>query len=380
MKSRPTLLIGALSHVILTAWPAQASNFAVSTPGSATWEVFETDLGSKTVFRIESDTVLNWDDFQLGSGSELVFDFVGGSVVTNQLAGGGVKSIDGNVISNGVVGFFAPEGDIIVNGSITAKGVVVSTLEGDATVMTQGGVLQQAADSPGGQVRVTGDIRATGGDVLLAGREVVMRSTAVIEATGSVLVAGSAMVGVSLTGDQMLASEGESGSIRHLGQVMASRVEMVAGSSLRNGGQIDAGAGKVFLTVGESGQIKERATAVIVGDSAMDGLIVSGKEVDMVAVEIEGDSTAAVSDASLRMPALRRPDGSTVSGSRTVTSTSTMSASSDAAKARAVERDVARTVSTGNERASLIQRGSLFGLRGGVTRGGGQSSNTTSSR
>ena len=380
MKSRPTLLIGALSHVILAAWPAQASNFAISTPGSATWETFDTEFGSKTVFRIESDTVLNWDDFQLGSGSELVFDFVGGSVVTNQLAGGGIKSIDGNVISNGVVGFFAPEGDIMVNGSITAKGVVVSTLEGDASILTQGGILQQAVDTPGGQVRVNGEIRATGGDVLLAGQEVVMRPTAVIEATGSVLVAGSAMVGVSLTGDQMLSSEGESGSIRHLGQVMASRVEMVAGSSLRNGGQIDAGAGKVFLTVGESGQIKERATAVIVGDSVMDGLILSGKEVDMVAVEIDGDAAAAVSDASLRMPALRRPDGSTVSGSRTVTSTSTMSASTDAARARAVEKNTAPTVSSGTERASLMQRGSLFGLRGGVTRGGVQSSNTTSSR
>ncbi|MCU0795493.1 MAG: hypothetical protein MUF31_06105 [Akkermansiaceae bacterium] len=379
MKSRPTLLIGAMAHVFMTLSQAHAANFSLTTPGSASWEVFQTDLGTRTVIRVEGDTVLDWDDFQLGSGSELVFDFVGGSTVTNQLAGGGVKSIDGSVIANGVVGFFAPEADIVVNGSISAKGVVISTLEGNAGILTQGGILQAGSGTGAGQVRVYGSITATEGDVLIAGSRVSLFSSSVVDASDSVMLAGSSRVALAPSGEQRLYSAGETGLVRHLGRVQAQKVEMVAGGSIRNAGVIDTGStGKVFLTVGDSGEIVEDLSAVIVGDKVVDGLIKAGAQYTALS-GIDGDSAPAVSDGSLRIPALRRPDGSTVSGSRTVTYTSTMSASSEAARARASDETAERSAPK-QEKASLLQRGSLFGLRGGVTRGGSQSSNSTSRR
>ena len=378
MKSRPTLLIGAFAPVLMAAWQARASTFSIATPGSASWEVFETEGGTRTVFNVRGDTVIHWDDFHLGSGSELVFDFSGGSSVTNQLNGGGVKMIDGSVLSNGVVGFFAPEADLVLNGSITAKGVVLSTLEGDAGVLVGGGILQSGAGGAGGQLRVNGSVTATGGDVLLAGSRVSLTTRSDVEASGAVMVAGSQRVSVAASGARRLGQSGEAGVVLHVGRVAGSRVEMVAGEGIRNGGVIDAGQGKVFLTVGDSGEIKQGLTAVIVGEALLDGMIRSADDVVMSAGGIDGDSAAGVSDGSLRIPALKRPDGSTVSGGRTVTYTSTMSASSDVAKARAGGDVTSRPVK--QERASLMQRGSLFGLRGGVTRGVVQSPNTTSRR
>ncbi|BCX50346.1 hypothetical protein HAHE_42540 [Haloferula helveola] len=336
----------------------------MSTPGTATWETFDTPTGTKTVFTISDDTVFNWDTLNLDTGSELVFDFVGGESVTNYLGGSSTNFINGDVTSNGIVGFFSPHSDLIVNGNITAKGVTLSSLGADAIDFIDGGSLSLLAASATADVRIGGNIRATDGDVLIAGNLVSVKSGATIEATNRVMVAGGQEAVVAGSGDRRLSVIGDSGFVLLLGETRASRIEVSAGSEIINRGVLGEGNNRVFLEVNsDTGTITNESSGLIVNDAVFDGLFENGG----ILFGLHTDNApSAVSDATLKIPTLKRPDGSRVSDSRTVSYSAPMNATGDAARDR---KKPAKTVARRDTSNSILSRASFFGFRGGSAKG-----------
>jgi len=358
MKTVPLSLRALTLGLCAASLPAQDP--VLSTPGSATWETIDTDSGSRTTFTIFDDTVFDWGQLNLGEGSEFVFDFIGGESVVNRLGGTGTHFIAGDVVSNGVVGFFAPESNLIVTGDITASGVTLATLGVDPADFSDGGGYRLSGPAGYNMLYIAGRVQATEGDVVLAGRTVNIAGTAQIEAAGAVMIAGGSEVNVAATGARRLTEESGAGFVLHLGETRASRIEVAAGSEIINRGSLGEGKVRVFLEVGEGGSISNEGSGLIVDDAVFDG------DFDSDGITIrphEGDSASVVSEASLKIPVLKRPDGSSVSGSRTVTYSAPMSASGDGSRDAAKPK--AKTVARRAASSPLMRKASFFGMRGG---------------
>lgn len=349
-----------LLALLLCSGGAGAQDFVLSTPGTATWETIATPDGTQTVFTINDNTVFDWDQMLLGSDSELIFNFVGGDTVTNYLNGGGTHLIGGDVTANGNLGFFAPNGNLIVTGSITADSVTLATLDVDAAQFAGGGAFSLSGGA-GGALRILGDLEATTGDVLLAGESVTVFSQASILAGGRVMMGGGNDLEVLADGERRLSQNSLSGVVFHSGQTRASRIEVAAGAEVMNNGLLGEGSAKVFIEVGESGRISNQSQGMIASDRVFDG------EFDAAGTLIrphEGDASTVIADASLKIPALKRPDGSAVSERRRITYSAPMSASADSIRDRKKAEN--STASTRKRDSSLVSRSSFFGLRGGA--------------
>ncbi|RYD46944.1 MAG: hypothetical protein EOP83_28820, partial [Verrucomicrobiaceae bacterium] len=141
-------LAGLVPALLIVSVHGQAVGVPVlSTPGSATWLSEITSTGTRMIFTITGDTVLDWGQFNLGSGSELIFDFVGGNSVTNMLNGTSANSINGSVTSNGNVGFFSPNAPLKVTGTVTANNVTLATMDVDPQAFNSGGTFTMNAGS-----------------------------------------------------------------------------------------------------------------------------------------------------------------------------------------------------------------------------------------
>lgn len=373
-----------------------AQDPVLSTPGTATWTTEATATGTKTVFTLTSNTVFDWQQLNVKSGSELVFNFVGGKSVVNFLNGTGTHLINGSVTSNGIVAFFSPNADLRVNGSIIAKGVTLATLNADADDFSDGNGYELEGTNNFNFLKVNGRVEATDGDVVLGGERVIVGSAARIQASQSVVIGGGRSLSVGTSGDRKLKENSGLGFVLHSGESRGSRIEVAAGSEIYNKGRLDAGSGRIFLEVGEGGLITNESNGVIVGDAAFDGEVDQG---GLILVPDEGDAVPAVSEATLTLPKLTRPDGTKVNKEpQTINYSVPMSASSDAGRdssgtQRADQRVAQNTNSTslpqssafsgmrgrdssGTQRAdqrvaqninstSLLQRSSFFGMRGG---------------
>jgi hypothetical protein len=78
----------------------------------------------------------------------------------------------------------------------------------------------------------------------------------------------------------------------------------------------------------------------------------------------EGDSVSALSPSTLKIPAVKRPDGSAVMASRTVANSTPVSASADGSRDR---KGGAAQVASRDKKQPMLQRASFFGMRGGST-------------
>ncbi|MEP4079202.1 hypothetical protein [Haloferula sp.] len=332
----------------------------LSTPGSATWadEVLAGG-GTRTTFTITEDTVLDWNQFNLEAGNELVFDFVGGNTVVNNLNGTSRHRINGDVTSNGIVGFFSPNAKVTVGGNITAKGVTIATLGVDSAAFASGSYA--LGGGSGKRLTVSGGIQATDGDVLLAGKNVVINDTASISASGAALFAGGEDVVISSGGIQRVNVIGSIGNIVHNGTTNASSAEAVAGGEITNSGQIDVGAARLFMEVGNGGRISNEGNGVLVGATVFNGALLDD---GIIIRPNEGDVPPLVGESRLKVPSLKRPNGSKITKRQTVSYSAPMSARSDAGRAsKSNSRQVAKVDSS----KSLLKRSSFFGARGGKT-------------
>jgi len=355
-------LAGLLPALLLVPLHAQGlGNPVLTTPGTATWSTEVTASGSRTVFTITGNTILDWGQFNLASGNELVFDFVGGESVANMLGGSSTHTIAGTVTSNGNVGFFSPAAPIRVTGSVSAGNVTIATMSVDPVAFNSGADLSLSAVS-GSALTVSGTVTATSGSALLAGQEVRVRGSGKIHAADAVRIAGGSQVEFSRNGlrRQLNVARG-SGFVLHLGEARASRIEVAAGQEININGKLDAGSrGRIFLEVGRDGKILREGAGLMVGRMAIKG------EYDPDGIEInphEGDAAGAVSNSSVKIPALTRPDGSKASASRTLVNEVPMSASADSGRDR---KPASKQVASRDSKSkSMFQRASFFGMNGG---------------
>lgn len=355
-------LAGFLPAILFAPLHAQGlGNPVLTTPGTATWSTEVTATGSRMVFTITGNTILDWGQFNLASGNELVFDFVGGESVANMLGGSATHTIAGTVTSNGNVGFFSPNAPIQVSGSVTARNVTIATMSVDPVAFNSGADLSLTAVS-GADLTVSGSITATTGSILLAGNRVRVRGSGRLEAVEAVRLAGGRQIGHDQNDlRRQLNVEPGSGFVLHMGQARASRIEIAAGQEINVNGKLDAGTnGRIFLEVGRDGKILREGSGLMVGQLSIKG------EYDPNGIMLdpnEGDAAAAVSSSSIKLPALTRPDGSKASSSRTLVNESPTSASADSGRDR---KPASKQVASRDSKSPpLLQRANFFGMRGG---------------
>jgi hypothetical protein len=331
--------------------------------------------GTRTTFTLTGNTILNWDQLNLLEGSELVYNFQSGEKVLNLLSGRNRHRIDGTVTSNGIVGFFSPNANLNINGTITAKGVILSTHKvNPGEFFSEGGYSLNHANGSN-RLFVGGRITATQGNVVIAGSRVSISEEAVIQANDSLLIGGGSEVRVSETGIRKLNVRSEDGDIIHLGSSKSPLIEIVSGGLVNNSGRIDAGRGRVFIDVGSGMEITNESTGMIVAGSVFSNASIVG---GAVIVPDEGDSAPTVSDGTLNMPELTRPDGRIVSQAMQVRTNAPVSASGDGGR-DALNTNAKSPEATGRALASrsgqvagsrggarpVLQRSSFFGVRGG---------------
>ncbi len=331
----------------------------LSTPGTATWSTESTATGTRTVFTITGNTVLDWNRMNLAAGNELVFDFLGGESVVNNLTGTKSHRIDGSVTSNGIVGFFSPNAHLQVNGSITAKGVTIATLDVNPVDFASGSYVMSGGGT--NALKIGGQIKATQGDAVLASNVLVMKEESAVFASGSALLGSGEKVSVRSSGFRKLSIVGTIGEIGQFGTIKAPTIEVAARQHIVNDGRIDAGIGRIFLEVGEGGAISNETNGFIVGHAVFEGALV---DKGLIIGRGEGDVPPLVSESRIKVPTVKRPNGKVVSTAKKLTYSAPMSASSDAGRtAKRQDRQVAKIDSS----RSLLQRSSFFGVRGGKT-------------
>jgi hypothetical protein len=349
-----------------------AQDPVLSTPGTATWTTEATASGTKTVFTLTNNTVLDWQQLNVKSGSELVFNFVGGKSVVNFLNGTGTHQINGSVTSNGIVAFFSPNADLRVNGSIIAKGVTLSTLKADAADFSDGNGYELHGTGGNNFLRVNGKVEATGGDVVIAGEQVIVGSAGRIKASQSALIGGGTHISIGTSGDRKLKENSGLGFVLHRGETRGSRIEVAAGRDISNSGRLDSGSGRIFLEVGEGGLITNESSGIIIGDAAFEGGVNGGgnfnQATDSDGLDTDGGAAPAVGEASLTLPKLTRPNGAKVNKEPQALKYSVpMSASSDAGRDSSGTQRADQRVAQNTNSASMLQRSSFFGMRGGNT-------------
>jgi hypothetical protein len=355
-------LAGLVPALLIVSAHGQAAGVPVlSTPGSATWLSEITSTGTRTIFTITGDTVLDWGQFNLGSGSELVFDFVSGNGVVNMLNGSSTNTIGGNVTSNGNVGFFSPNAPLKVTGTVTASNVTLATMDVDPQAFNSGDTFTMTAGS-GSLLTVSGTVTATKGSVVLAGQPVRVTTTGLIQAKDAVRIGGGREVTVEKSGmGRRLRETSGRGFVLNFGETRAARIEIAAGQEINNSGRLDTGSSnrRIFLEVGNNGKILREGAGVMVGRTVINGEYLEN------GVEVDPDDTvlAAVNNSTVNMPALKRPNGTLVSSSQKVVNDVPMSASVDSVS----DRKRANTQVASNGKAKpILKAQSFFGMRGGT--------------
>jgi len=352
-------LAGLVPALLIVSVHGQAVGVPVlSTPGSATWLSEATSTGTRTIFTITGDTVLDWGQFNLGSGSELVFDFVSGNSVVNMLNGSSTHTIGGNVTSNGNVGFFSPNAPLKVTGTVTANNVTLATMDVDPQTFNSGGTFTMTAGS-GSMLTVSGTVTATKGSVVLAGQTVRVNATGLVQAKDAVRIGGGRKVTVEKSGfgRRLKESSGE-GFVLNFGETRAPRIEIAAGQEINNSGRLDTGSlnRRIFLEVGNNGKILREGAGVMVGRTDIEGEYLENG----YAVNPNDGLLAGVNNSTVNMPAVKRPDGSLVSASKKVVNDVPMSASVDSVS----DRKRANTQVASNGKKTILKTGSFFGMRG----------------
>jgi hypothetical protein len=214
----------------------------------------------------------------------------------------------------------------------------------------------------GSALTVSGVVTATNGNVVLAGKGVRVSGSGLIEASGTVRMGGGNQVTIAKGGfGRRLKVAPGNGYVLHLGETRASRIEIAAGQEINNGGRLDTGSAdrRIFLEVGDNGRILREGSGVMVGRTMIKGEYFK----DGIVVDPDVDDViAAVNSSTVKLPALKRPDGSKVSSSRTLVNDVPMSASADGGRDR--DRPAAQVASRGSAKP-MLRRASFFGMRGG---------------
>src|SRR5688500_4108953 len=141
------------------------------------------------------NTILNWQDFSIGSNQEIYFHQPdASSQVLNRVVGEDPSHILGSLSSNGGVWLINPNGILFgENARIDVSGLVASSLD-ISNIDFLAGKYNFLAGSAAGQVVNQGEVRTTfGGRVLLAGEQVRNEGTIQNPGGNIILAAGKSV-------------------------------------------------------------------------------------------------------------------------------------------------------------------------------------------
>ncbi|MEJ8839122.1 filamentous hemagglutinin N-terminal domain-containing protein [Ramlibacter sp. AN1133] len=222
-------------------------------------------------------SVLDWSGFGVGQGESVRFQQPdAASTSINRVLGGNPSAIAGTLWSNGRLVLVNPAGIAVGAGAVVdTAGFTASTLGISRDNAIAGRLLFGAGDlgefrHNDGSLQVQGDgrILASGGDVVLIGRDIATGSKALLQATGGdvVLAAGRTVevTGRGLEGIRMQLRAPDDGAV-NLGTLRGDSVAIFAGH-LHHSGLVQARSaitvgGKVVLQATDKAEIEGRILA-----------------------------------------------------------------------------------------------------------------------
>ena len=281
-----------------------------------------THNGNTTTIRQNTKrSVINWQQFSVGSGEQVKFVQPSRSSVSlNRVTGGNPSAIHGKLSANGQVYLVNPSGIYFGPGAhVDVSGLVASVLDiSDQDFMRGNLVFESRADSAPGKVVNDGVIRAReAGYVVLMGDYAA--NNGVIQARmGQVVLASGRRVTMDVTGHNLINVAVDEGTVSELagvensGEIYADggRVIMTAkvasdliSTAVNNSGLIRASSiveqdGAIFLT-GHGGQVVNSGTldvAAVNGSNADGGgvLVYSNHDIDLKvasSIQARGDGS-----------------------------------------------------------------------------------------
>ena len=241
--------------------------------------------------------IINWQGFSVGKEGEVNFSNGKGSTL-NRVTGLGVSSIDGKLSASGSVYLLNPNGVIIgKSGKVNVGGNFVAStgrLSDEEFLKGQSLHIQNTSNAP---VVNLGQIGSLGGDVALIGAKVDNQGSLSAPKGNVGLIAGHSVIIRDKTlndGRFGVAIGGADTSVSHTGKIDAAMVELRA-----EGGNIYALAGntkgviratgikkeggKIFLTAGDSGNVRIAGSTLQAKDTVGSGgkITVKGKNISV---------------------------------------------------------------------------------------------------
>jgi filamentous hemagglutinin family protein len=223
------LLLATSILVSQGAWAAPQSGSVVS--GQATITQSGNTLN---IVQQSAKLVINWQSFSIGAGETVrITQPSAQSSILNQVTGGAMSVLNGQLLANGIVFIVNPAGISVGSSGRIAVGGLVATTSSIATSDFLANRYIFAAAPGGGAVTNAGVISAaSGGAVILAATQV--ENTGRIEAPlGSVALGAAKSFNVDVNGDGLLRYQ--------VG-------EAAVGAVVRNGGTISASGGQILIS------------------------------------------------------------------------------------------------------------------------------------
>ena len=174
------LLLGSALSVLAATSPALAQSIALPAGGAfvrGQGQISPASGGVLTISQSSLRGVINWRDFSIGAGGQVVINNANGATL-NQVTGGQLSQISGLLSATGSVYLINPNGVIVgPGGRILAGGNIVASTRGvSPDAFMTGGPLQLAGASTGAVIN-NGQIVSQSGGVVLVGRSVVDSGT-----------------------------------------------------------------------------------------------------------------------------------------------------------------------------------------------------------
>ena len=364
--------------------------------GAASCVYNEVNGVGQTTITLDDTSIIRWDHFGLRDpASSLTFEWNGGATnaaVVNRLEqvplGQRQQTIAGTIeFQDGALIVNSPNAALNIRGNVAAHSLIITTHNLDLANEQQ--LLSgQPADFTGSAHPLTvidGHIVTTGGDLVLAGAQVLNSAVQnpddpaqILAQNGSVRIFGGQNFRLLPSGNeriQRLPGDEGGGFLLNSKTIRAAQhLEIVAESEIVNNGRLEAGpvTGQAYLRVDTGGTILNHSNAIIEAGVINTSVQIEG--MGQIIKPDEGDSPSPLSTGISRFPLVNRP-GEVQSSRRVVVyenAPTTGSASSQRQRSnRSVgaspRRNTQVASNTTASRGTHLARGqSFFGLRGGA--------------
>ncbi len=346
-------------------------------------------------------TLIDWTTFEVGDGATLNFTFTNSAndIVLNRLAAGGIAIDAGGSVKGfyggqpgGNIWFLASNG-VLINGAVTAGGVLASNNTGvadlnllsDAAATLKGELaatgslidLVDAASVAGASIDGSGNILLTGAlDTSPAGAVNLVSTGTITQGGGAITTGtlmGSSVGGTTLAGTNQIAAIGAFTNTGGGGFSLtdAAPLSIAAGATLDAGGGaltlvdtssgIAAGAGSV-LKAGQDVSLSVDGGAATIG-----GVVTAGRDINIVAATFSDPQGALTAPGAVTL-SLSDPNGVVLTGAPSMGSGSDIVASTLLSPNVAIY-EITTTAPTGGIAISTVTLPSVISSLGLYTSG-----------